>query len=238
MSKTGFLTTIRWISGILLLSTGCRMLAGYNPTPTPLSIEQLIAILEAGDPNSPNYKPGSEEFAAFGFAIAELAKLGPAAAPAAPALARALQYPRRDSYMACKALIAIGPAAAPAIPELLKALKNKNDYPLVRQCAALVLGIIGEPAKCVVPEIAPLLWDSKHSVRVTAAMALDAITGKDLVDQIYKIDPSHVRIVGDPPLGEDFDDSHIISKARAWWIEEGQHLDWLDKSNPCNPSSP
>jgi hypothetical protein len=201
-------------AGILIL-TSCRLL--QQPTATPL--EQLVAIVE--DPDSPD----------FWFATSELAKMGPAAAPAAPSLARALRYPRRDSYMAGKALVAIGPAAEPAIPELIEALKN--DRPIVRSDAAFVLGVIGESSKCAVPEIAQLLWDPDLFVRGAAAVALDAISGVDLVAEVYELKPSHPgRVVGDEPEGT------ITEKARAWWIEEGQYLIWSGESGLCNPSSP
>lgn len=208
----------------LLFLSGCGVPA--QPTPTPPSLERLIAILEASDPALPGW-----EHTDFAFATSELARMGPAAAPAAPALARALQYPRRDSYEAGKALVAIGPAGAPAVPELVKALRN--DRPEVRSIAAYVLGIIGEQARCAVPEIAPLLWDSDMFARGAAAEALDAITGRDLVEWIYKIDPSRpMSISGDKP------DGSITGKARTWWTEEGQYLDWLDESGLCNPGSP
>lgn len=227
MIKPGLITTISCTASILILS-GCGVLSQSTPTPPP--IEQLIAILEASDPASPNYDVSSREFAAFGSATTDLTKLGPAAAPAAPALARALQYPRRDSYMAGKALVAIGPAAEPAIPELIEALKN--DYPMVRCYAALVLGVIGESSKCAVPEIAQRLWDADQFVRGTAAPALEAITGVDLVIWRFELDPADPSIRGDEPEGS------ITGVARTWWIEEGQYLDWSGGSNLCNPSSP
>jgi len=229
MMKTDSITIVLAYIGSLMLLCGCR--APVQPNPTPPSLEYWIAILKAADPALPDW-----EHADFVFATSQLAKMGPAAAPAAPALARALQYPRRDSYMAGQALVAIGPAAQTALPELMQALKN--DRPEVRSIALYILGIIGEPAQCAVPEIASLLWDSKSSVRITAAMALDAITGKDLVEGIYEIDPARLSIPGEPPPGKPYDDSPIISKARAWWIEEGQFLNWSGKSNLCNPSRP
>lgn len=228
MIRPDLITVALVCTASLLLLSRCGVLP--QSTPTPPSLEHLIAILEASDPALPDW-----EYADFGFATSELAKMGPAAAPAAPALARALQYPRRDSYAAGKALVAIGPAAEGAIPELTKALKN--DRLEVRSIALYVLGIISEPARCAVPEIASLLWDSKSSVRITAAMALDAITGRDLVEWIYEIDPARLSIPGESPPGKPYDDSSIISKARTWWTEEGQYLDWSGESNLCNPGS-
>ncbi|MFQ6102578.1 MAG: HEAT repeat domain-containing protein [Anaerolineae bacterium] len=225
MADLSSLAIISCAASLLILS-GCGMFPRSTPTPPPM--EQLIAILEASDPEAPNYDPESDE---FWFATSELVKLGPEAAPAAPALARALRYPRRDSYMAGKALVAIGPAAEVAIPELVEALKN--DRPIVRRYAAFVLGIIGESSKCAVPEIAELLWDSDGWVRSAAAGALDAITGIDLVDETLELDPSHPGgIFADEPEGT------ITGEARTWWIEKGQYLDWSDESALCDPNDP
>jgi hypothetical protein len=228
MAKSGSVAIVSCAASILILS-GCSVFP--RSTPTPPSIEQLIAILEASDPQLPNYDPSSEEFAAFGLATTELAKLGPSAAPAAPALARALRYPRRDSYMAGKALVAMGPAAEPAIPELVQALEDARSD--VRLFAAFVLGTIGESAKCAVPELTQRLWDTHAWVRTAAAGALDAITGIDLVIEAYELKPSHPgSVAGDEPEGS------ITGKARSWWMDEGQYLDWSAESAPCNPSGP
>jgi len=183
------------------------------------SLEQLILILE--NPDSPD----------FSLATSELAKMGPAAAPAAPALARALRYPRHDSYTAGVALATMGPAAKSAIPELIQALED--DRSNVRLFAAFVLGTIGESAKCAVPELAPRLWDSDAWVRTAAAGALDAITGTDLVVEVYELKPSHPGSVT-----EDEPEGIITGKARVWWAEKGQYLDWVDDSDLCNPSDP
>ncbi len=193
--------------------------------PTPPSVEQLIEIVMASDPGSPVYDPGSKESESFAFAASELAKRGPAAAPAAPVLAQALRYPRRDSYLAAQALAAIGPAAESAIPELLIALGDNRSE--VRVCAVFVLGVIGKPSKEAVPLIAPLLWDSDLFVRSAAAGAMERITGLDLVEDPYDLDPARAcSVFGDEPNGS------ITAKVRAWWVEEGQYSDWTEKANP------
>jgi hypothetical protein len=181
-----------------------------------LSTEQLIIILK--DPDSPD----------FTFATSELTRRGPEAASAAPTLARALQYPRRDSNQAGIALAAMGPAAKSAIPDLLQALES--DRPDVRRYAAFVLGMIGKTSKCAVPELAQLLWDSDMWVRSTAAGSLEAITGEDLAIEIYALEPSTPgNVYGDEPEG------HITDKARIWWKEEGQYMNWLEGVNYCGP---
>jgi len=207
------------IMGLLGVVMGC---GGWRPTPTPVSLEHLIAMVEAANPDLPGW-----DRVDLWRAVDELERLGPAAAPAAPALARALQYRRRDSYVATKALVAMGPAAAPAIPELVKALGNERT--IVRSDAAFVLGTIGEPARCAVPAVASLLWDSDPWVRSAAAGALEAITGVDLVAEFHELNPETPGSVGgDEPEGK------VTGKARSWWITEGQYLDWSGKPNLCN----
>ncbi len=225
MRKSSSLMTLICVTCILCL-TGCEA-----STPTPLPLEELIAILEASDPALVDYDDlePSEGFADFIFAVNELRELGPAAAAAAPALARALQFPRRDADVACPALVAIGPSAEIAIPELTDALKS--DYANARRDAAYVLGIIGERSKCAVPDIAPLLWDSDPFVRSAAAGALDKITGIDLVAKIYDLDPASdpCSVFGDSDGGE------ISGEACSWWTEEGQYLDWTEGAALCDP---
>lgn len=210
--KKGLIVTIAYAAGILILA-GCRSF--HRPTATPL--EQLIKIVD--DPDSPD----------FVFATSELAKMGPTAAPAAPALARALRYPRHDSYMAGKALVAIGPAAELAIPELIQALGD--DRSEVRLFAVFVLGTIGSSSNCAVPQLTPRLWDSDAGVRSAAAGALEAVTGVDLVSEVDELKPSHPgSVFADEPEGS------ITGKARAWWTDEGQYLDWSGESDLCDSS--
>lgn len=184
-----------------------------------LSTKQLMTILK--DPNSPD----------FVFVTDELTRRGPKAAEAAPLLAEALQYRRRDSYGAGIALAVMGPAAKSAIPGLLQALGS--DRPDVRYHAALVLGTIGESSRCAVPELAQRLWDPDMFVRGATASSLEAITGKDLVAERYELDPSiPENVAGDEPEGI------ITEKARIWWKEEGQYLNWLEGVDHCgSPAS-
>jgi hypothetical protein len=207
--------TIR-LAGAIAVLAGC--LAVYSGVAYALEalglqrsparpLEELIAVIEA---------PESPEFFA---AASELAAMGPAAAPAAPALARALAYPRRDSYMAARALVAIGPAGSEALPQLVQALTNERAR--ARSDAAFVLGIIGEPARCAVPQIAQLLWDADPLARTAAAGAIEAIVGVDLVRGSVELDPARPCLVfADEPEGTN------SGVARAWWTEEGQYLEW------------
>lgn len=218
--KSGLRKLALYAASLLALSA-CSMLS--DATPTPLPIEQLVAIIEASNPDAPG---GADESADFGFATAELARWGPAAAPAAPVLAQALQYRRRDSYMAAFALVAIGPAAAPAVPELIVALGN--EFSSVRECSAFVLGIIGNPSKQAVPALAKLLWDPDPFTRTAAAAAIDRITGIGLLtSEGQDLDPANpCSVMADEP------DGNITGKARTWWLEEGQYLDWTEQANP------
>ena len=210
--KQGLILAILCTGGILFL-TDCNALRG--PLATPESLEQLVEILKEPDSSR------------FSFATSQLAKMGSAAAPAAPILAQALRYPRRDSYMAGVALVAIGPAAGSAIPYLIEALEDNR--PDIRRFAAFVLGTIGESSSCAVPKLAARLWDSEAWVRSAAAGALEAITGIDLVVETHELKPSHPgSVFADEPGGS------ITGKARTWWIEQGQHMDWSDATGHCN----
>jgi len=209
------------VMGLVLI--GCGSAATY--TPGPPSVERLVGILAASDPESPMYNPKSNESESFLFAITELAKLGPDAAPAAPILGRALRYSRHDSYMAATALTAIGADAKSAIPDLIIALQD--DRADVRTCALFVLGAIGKPSTPTVPVIAPMLWDQDSFVRTAAAGALEEITEVDLVEDLYQLDLAHVcSVFSDEP------DGSITETARNWWVEDGQHVDWTEQTAP------
>jgi HEAT repeat protein len=185
----------------------------------------LIAILE--DPDS----QGDD----LAYAADELARWGPAAAPAVPALRRALRYPYSSDAQdaAAEALGAIGPAAAEAVPDLVEALED--DYCGIRAQAAYALGSIGESAECAVPALAERLWDSDECVQICAAKAIDVIAGVDLVAEAFPRPGWRSPL---PCGGSDSEIQQIMTNARTWWIEEGQYLDWSGESNLCNPSSP
>ena len=194
-----------------------------SPEPTAPSLEQLIAIVE--EPNS--------TISTLWFALRELEEKGPAAAPAAPALARALRHPRRDYYGAGWVLIKMGPAAESAVPELVVGLDHSS--PGVRRHAAFVLGTIGESARCAVPKIARLLRDPDSGVRTASAGALELIAGVDLVEEWAELDPSPSNpgpIFADEPVG------HISGRARSWWLEQGQFIDWSTGRNLCEAVTP
>ena len=182
------------------------------------STTELIKILErAGDTNDP-------AGVAFWDVIKELEKRGQSASDAAPALAKAITYPRRDSGMAGIALISMGESAKSAIPILAKNLDHERAD--VRENSSFILGNIGNLAECSVPKLGNLLWDKDPAVRSTAATAIEAITNIDLIeDDYHEIDPKgYGSAVLDEPEGT------ITQYARTWWVESGQFMKWSNEN--------
>ena len=104
-----------------------------------------------------------------------LRQIGPAAAPAVPALIETLKDTDPTAkWLAADALGAIGPAAAPAIPALVEVLKDKGANSLARAGAASALGAIGPAA---IPALMEVFKDKSADpeVRTYAADALKAI---------------------------------------------------------------
>jgi hypothetical protein len=212
---------------VLLLAGGCSTAQSSLEEAT---VEDLIAIISVSDPASPLYESAPSEFAAFGEATDRLQAIGDDAAPAAPLLAHALAFPRRDSYAAARPLVALGPLAASALPVLIGNLPHER--PDVRSQSAYVLGTIGPLASCAVPQLAPLLWDTDPFVRTSAAAALDAITGQDLVGPSFELslDPASAgSVFADEPPGS------ISGAAREWWIRVGSSAEWGPTHTVCDP---
>lgn len=201
---------------VSILLTGCSKFDGISDIDfSSMSTEQLILIIK--DPESD----------LFWYATEELANRGDSAVEAAPALAQALGYPRRDSYMAGIALVSMGKSAEPAIPYLIPVLHN--DQAIARASASLVLGVIGAASKCTIPEIAPLLWDQDPTVRGAAAITLDALTNKDFVPSWHKLGPSIIT-----SIPQDYPEGALAMDARVWWEQEGQFMDWVGDSDDCD----
>jgi hypothetical protein len=210
----------------LLLAEACS----GEATSTPATVEERMAIIAASDPQSPRYDTDGESFAAFGEATVKLQALGSEASPAAPLLARALAFPRRDSYMAARPLVALGPHAANALPILIENLTSGR--PEVRALSAYVLGSVGAPASCAVPRLAPLLWDPDPFARTSVAAALEAITGEDLVEL-------NVQLRSDPELAgsvlADEPEGVLSEVARNWWLQAGAAREWGAEYSACDP---
>lgn len=208
---------MKYIKNILIFVVCALMLLSCGPLGAPeidvseLSTKELIQILEDQKSNNDSNL--------FLSVVEELKRRGQAASTAAPVLAQAIAYDRRDSTMATQALIAMGPAAKIAIPDLLKNLNDQRAD--VRLYSVFEMGIMGESSLCAVPNIASLLWDSDSEVRSAAASALDAIVGEDLVESTQELDPSLPGSVFlDKPEG------NISGKAREWWLSMGKSIQW------------
>jgi len=198
---------------------------------TKSTVDDLVQILYASDPDSKYYIDNSSEFAEFSHALEQLSDMGTGAIDAASMIAKAISFPRRDSYMAAEALLSLGPdIASTTIPILLDNLNSQRSE--VRAYSTFVLASIGGPASCAVAEISHLLWDTDMFVRAAAAIALDNITGVDLVEEYYKFIPEeHVNLSmpGDDPEGS------ITNYARIWWEETGSNINWHPDYGLCDP---
>jgi HEAT repeat protein len=104
-----------------------------------------------------------------------LSDIGPEAAPAVPALVKALTQERvarpfRTPPSSAFALGKIGPAAIPALSQLLT-----NGDSRVRTSALLALSFMGAGGRDAVPCVLEMLRDTDVEVRQTAALTLPAI---------------------------------------------------------------
>ncbi len=213
---------------LILLFSSCSLFPGESPKST---VDDLVQILYASDPDSTNYLDNSSEFAEFSHALELLSDMGTDAIDAASMIAKAISFPRRDSYLAAKALLSLGPdIASTTIPILLDNLNNQRSE--VRADSTYVLASIGGSASCAVAEISHLLWDIDPFVRAAAAIALDNITVVDLVEEYYKFTPekyANLSIPGDDPEG------YITNSARIWWEETGSNINWHPDYGLCDP---
>lgn len=203
---------------ISIILTACQDKNKSNSDYSVMTINELIYLVEHPE-KGPDYQ--------LVYAMEELEKRGTDAVEAAPALANAFVYSRRDAAaLASYALVAMGPSAETVIHSMVKYLENERSD--IRENAAIVLGTIGEAAECAIPTLAKLLMDSGPMVRTAAAGAIERITGLDLVGADYEIEL-------EPPFGvvPDSDENHITEKARKWWLEEGQFQNW-EISNRCD----
>ncbi|MHB1426447.1 MAG: HEAT repeat domain-containing protein, partial [Gemmataceae bacterium] len=115
-----------------------------------------------------------------------LAKIGPDAAPAIPALCKALDH--RDvevKKQVAIALGAIGPAAKTAVGDLLNAS-------VATDCREAVVEAIGRIGAAAVPRLIKALEDFSPQIRLTAVMALEQI-GPDAKEAITPLKVRRVR---------------------------------------------
>jgi HEAT repeat protein len=115
-----------------------------------------------------------------------LARIGPSASNAVPALIERLKRekvprPLRETCVAALALGQIGPASVPALVPVLS-----NTDPRVRTSAALALGYVGAHAASATPQLVRLLNDPDGDVRRAATLSLGTIdpSRKELVSAL------------------------------------------------------
>ena len=249
-------TTIKPLFILTLVLTACNPAAGVitpaapvlSPTlPTHTSlpastttgiplqyvdpVDGLNQIIEASDPTSSKYDPASAAYAEFPDTLKQLAAQNSSSNNAASMLAYAMGFPRQDSILAAQALISLGPDwAATDLPELIGYLTNRR--PEIRMYSAIILSITGKNGSCSLGDIGPLLWDPDPSVRTSAAIAIQGITGKVLIADAYAITPDDLSL---PPVSADIPDGTIVGAARTWWTEQGSKVNWHPRYDLCDP---
>ncbi len=231
-----------WLGFLSLILTCCQpqisaptaapiptLTRSIAPTPT---VDDLIKIIHASNPDVQQYDPESNKYAAFPEALEQLSVMGPGAIDAVSDLAVAIGFPRSDSYLAAQTLLELGPELTKlTIPILIDNLRHQQ--PETRIYSVILIGSVGVDASCAVGEIAPLLWDSDSHVRSGAALALEEITEMDFVSSEHEIliTPSFLSnsLPADSPEGQ------IVEDAREWWQEQGSKTEWNPTYGICDP---
>ncbi len=112
-------------------------------------------------------------------ALNELARKGPAAAEAVPALSKLMLLGDDETqWQTARVLATIGSAADAAVPSLVKGLKDKD--PLVRGYSVYALGEIG--AQVAVPEMVKLAVEETN--RTVRREALEALKKLDAPEEV------------------------------------------------------
>lgn len=226
----------------MILLTSCSPMGGGTkpaaavPTDVQLpaatqSVEALVAILEVSDPASSTYDPASAAYAEFPEVLKQLAATNASSNDAASMLAYAMGFPRQDSVLAAEAIISLGPDwAATDLPSLVDYLTSQRAE--LRMVSAVVLSTIGDKASCSLGSVGLLLWDPDPFVRTAAALAIQGITGNELVANIYVITPDHLT---PNPMPADTPEGKITGAARAWWDDKGSKVNWHPSYDLCDP---
>jgi HEAT repeat protein len=134
----------------------------------------LDAVASLGAPAVPRLVDALKHEKLRGHVIQVLGKIGPAAAPATPALTGLIADKDDDvAYEALMALAKIGPGAKAAVPEVMKVLAggDKSNVPT----AAYVLGKIGPDAAAALPALRGLLAGDDALAAEVSAWALTQI---------------------------------------------------------------
>lgn len=148
-------------AGVLRLVSGS---GGFSQTTNDPALGALRPTL-AAEVKDPNVNHRLQ-------AIDVLESMGPAAAPAAPALVAALgDRDRFVRWAAARALGKMAPAeAATAVPGLMRLLDDADSD--VRRASVRALGQYGPRAQAAVPRLIPILNDSSAEARIAAVVAL------------------------------------------------------------------
>jgi HEAT repeat protein len=187
-----------------------RALASLHADPA-LLMPAVMRLLESGDPETVpevlNVLAGMGEAAVPGLikaldikdarpaAAAILARLGPAAQAAVPALIEVLQSAEPTArHEALLAIGAIGPAAHAAVPAAIKAMQDAD--PNVRYAACYALGKIGPPAAAAKPFLQQQMAADDPFLSLVSIWALARIE-PDCSDTAPKSVPLLIRALGD-----------------------------------------
>jgi len=136
-----------------------------DPMTPEMTLDDLLAALEAGDPDHRIQT------------LRMIPDLAPSAAEAGPPLLAILENDDEDLPVlraVALALVDILGDPSPAVASVARRLGNEN--PRIRDWAAVTLGLIGPPAAAAVDDLVPLLHDPR--VGSTAAEALRRIGGE------------------------------------------------------------
>ncbi len=166
----------------LLVSANVALGGGDNKRPqgqaaTPEQLKTLIGQLNQGN--------DTQKIAA----VTALADLGPAAAPAVPALVKLFTV--RDEYLRLNAAVALGKVGKAAVPALTIAL-TVNDAD-VRYYALSALGWVGADGRAATKAVIDCLADKNEGVRRKAAYALGKFAAEP-DDTVAAL----VKLLGDP----------------------------------------
>jgi HEAT repeat protein len=141
------------------------------------------------------------------YAVRLIARVGPDAASAVPALIEAMRKrPQDDDDVeflreAQFALGAIGPGARKAVPALVRSLSSDNDE--IRASAAYALGRIGPGARAAVPALQANLKSPSEIVNLTSVLAL------------MGIQPERWAVVAAPRLSRALDSEFVLVRVQA-----------------------
>ncbi len=173
-----------------------KLLRSSKPDVAPDVLNVLASRGEAAIPGLIEVLEVKELKESHPRAAAILARFGPNAKAAVPALIQVVQSgDPLTRHEALLALGAIGPAAKSAVPAAVKALQDLD--PNVRYSACYALGKMGPPAMAAKPPLQQVLADSDPFLSLVAAWALARID-PDCSDTAPKSVPLLMRALEDP----------------------------------------